>query len=48
MKTAIVLLLVALLSSCAETPLTVGIQGQYGNYSYSAKRGIEVHINATK
>lgn len=36
------------LTGCADLPLTLSVEGQHGAYSYSAKRGIEVSIHATK
>lgn len=35
-------------TSCAEMPVAVGVQGEHGSYSYSAERGLELKINATK
>ena len=37
-----------LLVSCAELPLTMAIDGQHGSYAYSAKRGVEIHVRASK
>ena len=49
--TASALLLVAImaLTSCAALPpIAVSVQGQHGTYGYSAKRGVEIEIDATK
>lgn len=47
MKTILAIIIIALIG-CAEMPVVVGVQGEYGTYSYSAERGIEISINATK
>lgn len=39
---------ILLLTGCAELPLTLSVQGEHGSYSYSAKRGIEISVHATK
>ena len=41
---AMLLLLVAL-TGCAEYPVTVGVEGNYGTYSYSAKQGLGILID---
>lgn len=47
MKTIIAIIMIALIG-CAEMPVSVGVQGEHGSYSYSAERGLELKINATK
>lgn len=47
MKTIIAIIMIAL-TSCAEMPVSVGVQGEHGSYSYSAKRGIEIEVDASK
>jgi hypothetical protein len=47
MKT-IAIIATLILASCAEFPVAVAVQGDYGTYSYSAKRGVEIAIDATK
>ena len=47
MKTILAIAILAL-SSCAEMPLTLSVQGEHGVYSYSAKRGVEITVHATK
>lgn len=49
MKTKLLLIIIAALTgSCAEVPLTLAVQGDYGVYSYSPQRGVAISINATK
>jgi uncharacterized lipoprotein YajG len=36
------------LASCAELPLTLAVEGEHGTYSYSAKRGLVIEVNAAK
>lgn len=36
------------LTSCAEMPVTVSIDGQHGSYSYSEESGVQIQIDATK
>lgn len=47
MKNILAILILAL-TGCAELPLTLSVEGNHGNYSYSAKRGIEIEIRPTK
>ena len=42
------LLSVLCLTSCWPPPVAIAVQGNYGTYGYSAKRGFEISINATK
>lgn len=37
-----------LASSCADYPVTLSVQAEQGSVGYSAKRGIEIEIDATK
>lgn len=47
MKTIIAIIMIALIG-CAEMPVTLSVEGQHGSYSYSAKRGIEIEVDASK
>lgn len=47
MKTT-ALLFTLVFGSCVTFPATVKIQGNYGTYGYSTKRGLEIEVNATK
>lgn len=48
MKLIMITAIAVILSGCAEVPLTLSVEGNYGTYSYSAKRGVEIQVNATK
>ena len=47
---ALILAAIALLSSSCTTdyPVTLSVQGEQGRVGYSAKRGLEIEIVATK
>jgi hypothetical protein len=49
MKTIAILAAILALTSCTNLPpIAVSVQGDYGTYGYSAKRGVEITIDATK
>lgn len=48
MKTIAIILAAASLTSCWPPPVAIAVQGKYGTYGYSAKRGVEITVNATK
>jgi hypothetical protein len=39
---------ITLLTSCAELPLTLSVKGEYGTYSSSDQRGVEIQVDAAK